>query len=95
MWVRKPKVKKITDNVVDPPQFLIGDSQVENIDQTKCLGVIIDKNLNWVEHINKVLTKVSCGIGFLKYSRKFLPLNTLSKMYRGIVDPRFRYCCSV
>ena len=91
----KPNIKKITENVVDTPQFLIGDAQVENVDQTKYLGVIIDKNLNWAEHIKSVRTKVSRGIGFLKYSRKFLPRNTLSKMYRGIVEPHFRYCCSV
>ena len=34
-------------------------------------------------------------LGFLKYSRKCLPRNTLSKMYKGIVEPHFRYCCSV
>ena len=91
----KPKIKKITDNFVARPQFLIGGSQVENVDQTKYLGVIIDKNLCWAEHINNVRTKVSRGIGFLKYSRKFLPQKTLSKMYRGIVELHFRYCCSV
>ena len=47
----KPKIKKITEKVVAPPQFLIGDAQVENVDQTKYLGVMIDKNLNWSEHI--------------------------------------------
>ena len=91
----KPNIKKITENVVDPPQFLIGDAQVENVDQTKYLGVIIDKNLNWAEHIKSLRTKVSRGIGFLKYPRKFLPRSTLSKMYRGIVEPHFRYCCAV
>ena len=91
----KPKIKKITEKVVDPPQFLIGDAQAEIVDQTNYLGVIIDENLNWAEHIKSVRTKVSRGIGFLKYSRKFLPRDTLSKMYRGIVEPHFRYCCSV
>ena len=32
---------------------------------------------------------------FLKYAKKFLRQGTLSKMYRGIVEPHFRYCCSV
>ena len=32
---------------------------------------------------------------FLKYSKKVLPQNTLSKMERGIVEPHFRFCCSV
>ena len=91
----QPKIKKIVDGTVDHPQFFIGDSQVENVDQSKYLGVIIDRSLSWEEHINILRTKVSRAIGFLKYARKFLPQNTLSKMYRGIVEPHFRYCCSV
>ena len=39
--------------------------------------------------------KVSRALGFLKYAKKFLQQGTLSKMYRGIVEPHFRYCCSV
>ena len=67
----QPKIKKITDEIVDHPQFFIGGSQVENVDRAKYLGVIIDKNLNWEEHISNVRTKVSRAIGFLKYSRRF------------------------
>ena len=91
----QPKIKKISDKTVDHPQFFIGDSQVENVDRTKYLGVMIDRSLNWDEHINNLRTKVSRAIGFLKYSRKFLPQNTLCEMYRGIVEPHFRFCCSV
>ena len=47
----------------------------------------IDRSLNWDEHINNLRTKVSRAIGFLKYSRNFLPQNTLSEICRGIVDP--------
>ena len=57
--------------------------------------MIIDRNLNWEEHINNVRSKVSHAIGFLNYCRKFLPQNTLSKMYWGIVKPHFRFCCLV
>ena len=91
----QPKIKKITDKIVDHPQFFIGGCQVENVDRTNYLGVIIDGNLDWEEHISNVRTKVSRAIAFLKHSRKFLPRNTLSKMYRGNVEPHFRFCCSV
>ena len=91
----QPKAKKITDKIVDHPQFFIGGSQVENVDRAKYLGVIIDKNLNWEEHISNIRTKVSRAIGFLKNSRKVLPQNTLSKMYSGIVEPQFWLCSSV
>ena len=91
----QPKTKKITGKIVDHPQFFIGGSQVENLDRTKYLGVIIDRKLDWGEHISNVRTKVSRAVGFLKYSRKFLLQNILSKMYRGIVEPHFQLCCSV
>ena len=91
----QPKIKKITDNMVDHPQFFIGGCQVENVDRTKHLGVIIDRNSDLEEQIGNVRTKVSPAIGFLKYYRKFLPRNTLSKIYRGIVEPHFRFCYSV
>ena len=47
------------------------------------------------EHINNLRTKVSQAIGFLKYSREFLPQYTLGEKYRGIVEPHFQFCCSV
>ena len=92
----QPKIKKTIDKIVDHPQLFIGGSQVENVvDRTKFLGVTIDRNLNWEEHISNVRTKVSRAVGLLKYSRKFPQQNTLSKMYSGIVEPNFRFCCLV
>ena len=45
----------------------------------------------------KVLcSKVSrAAIGFLKSAKKFAPKETLIQTYRIIVEPHFRYCCSV
>ena len=31
----------------------------------------------------------------IKYAKKFLPPGDLQKMYSGIVEPHFSYCCSV
>ena len=45
--------------------------------------------------IVKCMRTVSRALGFLEYAKKFLPQDTLSKMYKGIVEPHFRYCCSV
>ena len=55
----------------------------------------IDNSLNWKEHIKTVSTKVSRAIGFLKHAKTFLRQETLMTLYTGIVEPHFRYCCSV
>ena len=61
------KIKKITDKTtIDTPQFIIGESQVENVDRIRYMGLILDKNLNWKEHINSLCAKISPAIGFLK-----------------------------
>ena len=67
----QPKIMKIVEITVDHPQFFIGDSQVENVDRSKNLGVITNRSLSWEEHINILRTKVSRAIGFLKYFRRF------------------------
>ena len=59
------------------------------------LGIQLDQHLVWDEHTRLLRAKVSRAIGFLKYAKTILPQETLSQIYRGIVEPHFRYCCSV
>ena len=91
----RPNLKKISTKLVEPPSFTIGGSDVEMVGNVNYLGVQIDRHLAWDEHIHFIRSKVSRTIGFLKYAKKLLPQDTLCKMYRGIVEPHLRYCCSV
>ena len=91
----RPNLKKISDKQIESPSFAIGDSQVEIVEKTKYLGVQLDQHLVWDEHTRFLRAKVSRALGFLKYAKKLLPQETLSQIYRGIVEPHFRYCCSV
>ena len=38
---------------------------------------------------------VSRGLGILKHAKNFLPFSALTSLYTSIVEPHFRYCCSV
>ena len=58
------KINKIIDKIVDHQTVFISGSQVENVDQTKYLGVIIDMNLNWEEHISNVRSNFPRATGF-------------------------------
>ena len=75
----------------------IRDNELEVVQKTKYLGVQIDCCLNWKEQIKAVSTKVSRAIGFLRHAKSFLPQASLKirTLYTGIVEPHFRYCCSV
>ena len=60
----------------------------------KYLSIQIDNQLEWKEHAASVSLKVSRAIGTIKYAEKFLPKETLKLLYRRLVEPHLRFCCS-
>ena len=72
----------------------IRDHELEVIGTTKYLGLQIDNSLDWKRHVS-VLSSKSKAVGFLKHAKSILPLETSNKLYAGIVQPHFHYCCSM
>ena len=95
MFVATKQKHNILNSRNDDLDLKIRNNDLEIIQKTKYLGVQIDNSLNWKEHIRTVSTKVSRAIGFLKHAKTFLGQETLKTLYTGIVEPHFRYCCSV
>ena len=91
----RPKLKKISNNVAEAPCFVIGETNIEIVQKTKYLGTMVDQHLVLEEHTKFLLGKISRVLRFLQYAKKFLPMQTLNLIYKGIVEPHFRYCCSV
>ena len=91
----RPNIQKIEKQTEAKPSFEIGDQKINMITDTKYLGVQIDDKLQWDRHIEQVKTKALRALGLIKHAKKFLPSGDLQKMYRGIVEPHFSYCCSV
>ena len=73
----------------------IRDHELEAVDTTKYLGLQIDNSLDWERHISVLSSKVYKAVGFLTHAKSIPPLETLKKLYGGIAEPHFRYCCSV
>ena len=91
----RPNFKKISDKVVPTTSFTISNLHIDVVANAKYLGIQLDKHLLWDENTKALRSKISRSLGFLKYAKKLLPKHTLSQMYRGIVEPHFRYWCSV
>ena len=83
------------NNDTASPDFQINKDRIAFKSNVKYLGVQLDSQLSWKEHITVALSKISRGVGMLKYSKKFLSLETVQKLYLGIVEPHIRYFCSV
>lgn len=91
----KPKIKKLKNNLSTLPSFKVGGEEINLVNETKYLGVMIDNCLTWESHISAVQKKISRAIGLLKYAKNFVQTDTLINLYRSITEPHFSYCCSV
>ena len=73
----------------------INGTQLNRVNFTKSLGVLIDENLTWSNHINAITKNISSGIGSIKRISHCVPPATLHTIHRGLVQSHFDYCSVV
>ena len=59
---------------------------------SKYLGIHLDENLKWNEHVNKLFSRVNRSISGLKQARHYVPLYVLNTIYKSLIQPVFDYC---
>ena len=82
-------------NLPEKPNLAIDCKPVHQVSVSKSLGVQIDENLNWTNHVNMISKKISSGINAIKRVRHLVPLETLLTVYNALVQPHFDYCSAV
>ena len=63
--------------------LIINNIQIDMIQRTKFLGVIIDENLSFQRHINYINGKVACGIGI------YFSIETMRILDKAFIYPYF------
>ena len=84
----RKKSKKIDYNEI--PIYLEGDRLIFEEEAT-FLGIIIDSNLNWDKHCNKVANTISRNNGALNRVKKLLPPDSLKLLYNSFILPHLQY----
>ena len=64
---------------------------LNRVSSTKFLGVIIDENLTWKNHIDAISKTISRNIGMLKKLKHFVPENILYSLYCTLILPYINY----
>ena len=77
-------------NILLPPIFF-NQQLLTNTESIKFLGITLDKNLNFHNHINLISEKSSKSIGLLFKLDKFLPFNVLETLHFSLVPPLISY----
>ena len=73
----------------------INDEEVEEVTETKFLGVIIDNELSWQAHISTLVTKLQCCIGQINRIKKFIPEWLFKTLYHTLFESHMVYGITV
>ena len=69
----------------------ISNHVIERQEFIKFLGVLLDGNLNWKEHIKYTENKISKNLGLHYKARPFFEMNTLLALYYSYIQTYINY----
>ena len=72
--------------------FKCENSTIPATKEFEMLGIMIDNQLKFDNHVAKVCRKVSQQIAVLKRMKKMLPFETRCDLYLAFILPHFNYC---
>ena len=59
------------------------------------LGLIIDDNVSWEEHIDYICSKTKWSIGIISRTKGVIPTGSSIQLYKSLVEPYFRHGTTV
>ena len=69
----------------------VGDHTIPCLESAKYLGVMIDKQLTWSNHVNSIINKLAKASRILSKVRHYVSKVTLLKLYYSFVYPYLKY----
>ena len=91
--------KKNPENSGDSEQvqhrLCINNHFIKEVDETKFLGVTIDKKLSWIPHINNLHKKLKSASGIIQKISQYIPKSQYKSIYHTLFESHLTYCISV
>ena len=79
------------DDGVSNVDIILDNTKLQRVDNTKFLGVTIDENLSWKNHIDGITKTISRNIGMINKLKFFIPERILRTLYCTLVLPYINY----
>jgi hypothetical protein len=76
-------------------KITINNTEIENVQSQKVLGVFINNDLTWNTHILHVCSKLNSKLALLKRVSSFLTLDMKKLFYNAYIMPQFDYCSTI
>ena len=71
--------------------LLVNNVRLPLVQNVKFLGVWVDRNLDWCEHVNKVILKLKCNLNLLKVVKNLLLPQVKKSIYYAHFYMRLKY----
>ena len=68
------------------------DDQLQTISSSKILGVFVDNNLCWSEHVKHITKKIASNVWLLSKIKMYLPLEHRVQFYKSYIQPHIDFC---
>ena len=72
-------------SMIDQTDIILDNTKLDGVTKNKFLGVIIDENLTWKNHIDGITKTISRNIGMINKLKFFVPERILSALYCTLV----------
>ncbi len=76
---------------IDPIEIKIDGTVIERVAEFNFLGIILNENMTWNSHANKIANKISRSIGILNKLKHFLPIKTKILIYNSLIQSHLNY----
>ena len=70
----------------------INGHSINEISETKFLGVMLDNKLSWDVHIKYIAKKISKSVSILRMLKHTFPSSALKTIYHSLIYPYYNYC---
>jgi len=79
-----------------PPSLRLNDNEIERVSVYKLLGLYVNDNLTWNDHVSSICTKSAQRLHFLKLlKRAGISSDDLLYYYKSVIRPVTEYACFV
>lgn len=65
--------------------LMLGNVVLEQVEEAKLLGIVVDTNLSWANQVNYILKKMGRSMGAIKHCRKCIPQWLTKQLVQSVV----------
>ena len=69
---------------------ILNNTLIERVDNYTFLGMNINENLNWKNHMLNILSKIQRNLGIVRKTARFLNRNSLIQLYHSLIMSHIR-----